>query len=214
VISQSELQERVLRALFQYVQGGSELLKSADVALLLKDDCTEARVNMALKALVNGQLVDVSYPGGIAKYIISNKGYLVVEETLTLDETTPSKTMIDPSVSWLPASDRMVPLNHNDPEYLEVANRLAEVREVVRTSNDLSASPDERDAVLLALDSASSLWKSTQLSLLQIRVGVLMAGQQAWTILKSHAKAIAAALLVDAVKSFLKTHCSIDLDAL
>lgn len=111
-----------------------------------------------------------------------------------------------------PASDRIVKFDHNLPDFSEIQNGLSQTHEDVRASNDIE--PDERDRILQSLDAASSLWKAAELKIVQIKIGVLMAVEDAAKALATTTKAVAAALLVDAIKSFVKTHAGVDLDNL
>ena len=115
-------------------------------------------------------------------------------------------------VTMAPSSDGLVRFDHNAPEYAEIATGLANVREDVRGLNDSGVDPIERERVLASFDAAQTLWKSTQLKIIQVKVGILMALDDAVKILGKSAKAVAAALLVDTIKSFVKSHTGIDLD--
>lgn len=113
-----------------------------------------------------------------------------------------------------PASDRIVPLNHNQPNYLLVENGIRELSEAIRSVNDLPVSPEERDRILAALSGAAALWNAAQLKIIQIKVGVLMAIEDAGRVLSATVKAVAVAVFVDAIKSIVKNHVGIDLDKL
>ncbi len=110
------------------------------------------------------------------------------------------------------ASDRIVSLDHNQKEYLQIAYGLKSIRECVRGANLPTIDPLERERIINSLDSASKLWETTQLKIIQIKVGVLMAVDDASKALASTAQAVAAALLVDVIKAFVKNHLGIDLD--
>ncbi len=115
-------------------------------------------------------------------------------------------------LSTAPASDRIVPLNHNSPDYQEIATKFASISEDVRGVND--AEPEEKERVLNSLQAAEVLWDSAQLRIVQLKVGVLMAVEDAASFLGKGAKAVGAALLVDLIKTFVKNHFDFDLDAL
>jgi hypothetical protein len=149
---------------------------------------------------------------------LTGAGYRRAEELLPyvpLNERSPEpkEAALSPTAPAVPASGRLVSLNHNEPDYVEIANGLAALQESVRGANDFDISADERDQVLLELSSAQSLWKAVSLKIIQVKVGVLMAVEDAAHLLKNTAKAVAAALLVDAIKSFIKVHTGIDLDS-
>lgn len=117
-----------------------------------------------------------------------------------------------PKNSFAPAADRIVKFDHNLPDFGEIQNGLSQTQEDVRASNGIE--PDERDRVLRSLDAASVLWNAAEIKLIQLKIGVLMAVEDAAKALVATTKAVAAALLVDAIKAFVKTHAGVDLDNL
>jgi hypothetical protein len=69
----------------------------------------------------------------------------------------------------IPASDRVVPVDHNSPEYQQVDTNLATLEEHLRGSNSLAEdSPSERDQVLAELSATRRLLKAAQ-----VRIGLL-----------------------------------------
>jgi hypothetical protein len=127
-------------------------------------------------------------------------------------DNAPSQTETGPSSA--PASDRIVPLNHNEQGYLLVERGISELSEAVRTVNDLPIAPEERDQILAGLSAAAVLWNSAQLKIIQVKVGVLMAIEDAGRVLANTVKAVAIAVFVDAIKSIVKNHAGFDLDKL
>lgn len=110
----------------------------------------------------------------------------------------------------VPASDRLVSLDHNAPNYLQVAAGLDELREAVRSVNDLP----ERDRILASLSGAQALWQALELKVIQIKIGIVMAIEDAGKALAATAKAVATALFIDAIKSLVKSKTGLDLDQL
>jgi hypothetical protein len=119
-------------------------------------------------------------------------------------------TAITETAVVVPAADRFVPLDHNLPEYLQVKEGLEEIYEASRSANDL---PD-RDRILRSLDAAKALWDAVELRAIQIKIGVIMAIEDAGRALANTAKAVAAALLIDTIKSLVKSQTGMDLDHL
>jgi hypothetical protein len=126
----------------------------------------------------------------------------------------PSEISSEAKSQEIPASDRLVSLNHNYSGYEEIRLGLTDVQASMREQNDLSVEPAERDRILNGLAAAEVLWNATQLKVLQIKVGILMAAEDAAKALVGTVKAVAAALLVDTIKAFVKNYAGIDLDHL
>jgi hypothetical protein len=145
-------------------------------------------------------------------------------------EVTGGRTFLTPDPDWkpsdpqpgdmvlsygeeplLPASDRLVPLDHNSAPYLQVRDGLAELHEEIRSANDLDCAPEERERVLKSLDAAQRLWDAAQLKVIQIKVGIIITIQDAIELLSKAGKAVGKALLIDAVKNIVKLKTGIDL---
>ena len=113
-----------------------------------------------------------------------------------------------------PASDRVVRFNHNAPDAQEITKQLTEISESVRGANGRDFDEEERERVFSALKVAQEVWASGNLKLIQIKVGVLMAVEDAAALLAKTAKLVAISLLIDGIKSFVKNHFHVDLDAI
>ena len=111
----------------------------------------------------------------------------------------------------LPASDRLVPLDHNSAPYLEIKNGLAELHEELRSSNDLPCSPEERERLLASVSAAQRLWDAAQLKIIQIKVGIIITIQDAVSLLSQVGKGIGKALLIDTIKSIVKHKTGLDI---
>ena len=128
----------------------------------------------------------------------------------------PGSAQIGENVEALvvPASDRVVGFDHNNPNYAEISDGIAELREAVRVTNDSETNPEDRERILAALDAAQLLWRSAQIRVIHLKVGILLSLEDATKFLASTAKAVSAALLVDTFKAFVKNHTGVDLDNL
>jgi hypothetical protein len=115
------------------------------------------------------------------------------------------------SAELLPASDRLVPLDHNSAPYREVKEGLAALHEAIRASNDLPCSVDERDRLLASISAAQQLWDSAQLKIIQIKVGIIITLEDAFDLLSKAGKAFAKVVLIDTVKSIVKHKTGIEL---
>src|SRR3546814_474294 len=63
--------------------------------------------------------------------------------------------------SDIPASDRVVPLDHNGPDYQRAIETLDRVRDEVRKSNEID--PEDRDQKISVLEAAKRLLDSSQI---------------------------------------------------
>jgi exonuclease VII small subunit len=120
----------------------------------------------------------------------------------------------DKAEHMIPASDRLVSLNHNSPEYAFVEQTLDELEEALRSINAGDFSLEEKGRLLAGLAGAKALWKATELKALQIKVGVLIAIEDAAAALSSTAKAVSVGLVIDTIKALVKSKAGLDLDHL
>ena len=191
-VAQADLEALVLGALFDYAQSASTKLNAVEVAKLLGGEFSESRVRMALRTLDNLDDVDAVHSGySGSSYEISEQGYKRVEK-------------VDPTVGSAPASDRIVPLNHNSPEYQSIKAGLDELAETIRGSNDVGESLEERDRLLQSLVAARELWAAAELQLVQIKVGVILAIENAGKALTKIGKSVGWAVLIESEKEFVK----------
>lgn len=73
----------------------------------------------------------------------------------------------------VPASDRVVGLDHNAPDYLAAASALGHLIEVVRESNSYrDADPDDHDRRLAELEAGQRLIKSRLVSVATLRAAL------------------------------------------
>ncbi|WP_097091412.1 hypothetical protein [Novosphingobium sp. Chol11] len=110
----------------------------------------------------------------------------------------------------VPAANRLVRLDHNQPEYREVARGLSELFEQVRQDNQIGETAEERDRLLRSLAAATELWSAAELHLIQIRVGIIMAIEDTASAAVKVGKALGEALLVDAIKRIVKLAVGIE----
>lgn len=115
------------------------------------------------------------------------------------------------STELVPASDRLVPLDHNSAPYREVKEGLAGLYEEFRSTNDLECSPSERERLLTSLSAAQKLWEAAQLKIIQIKVGIIITVEDVVALLSKAGKAVGGALLVDTIKSIVKQKTGFDL---
>jgi hypothetical protein len=115
------------------------------------------------------------------------------------------------SAELLPASDRLVPLNHNSAEYQQVRAAIFSLREELRSANDLPIDAQERQRIIRSLSAAEQLWEAAQLKIVQIRVGIIIAVEDAIKVLSTVGKAVAQGLTIDAIKALVKAATGISI---
>jgi hypothetical protein len=115
------------------------------------------------------------------------------------------------SAELVPASDRLVPLDHNSAPYRQVKDGLAALHEELRAANELPCAPEERERLLASLGAAQRLWEAAQLKVVQIQVGIIITIQDAVELLSKVGKAVGKSLLIDVIKSIVKHGSGIDL---
>ena len=126
--------------------------------------------------------------------------------TLSVFERARSK-----SIDSVPAANRVVNLDHSSLEYREISVQIAALTNAIRTSNQVGDDPDHRDQLLKSLSAASTLWDAAQLNVLQIKVGIIMAVEDAYSALIKIGQGVGFAVTVDLIKSFVKKHAGIDI---
>jgi hypothetical protein len=135
---------------------------------------------------------------------ITSAGMQYVEDHLLRSEEADGAAIV-------PAANRLVTLDHNRPEYQEIARGIEGLYEQVRQDNEVGDTAKERDRLLRSLIAAKELWSAAELHVIQIRVGVAMAVEDATNAIVKIGKAVGAALLVDLIKTFVKNATGIDL---
>ena len=95
-VTKSELEEIVLRALFEFVQTSSGFLTAESIVSLLGGGFTESRVSMALRVLGGAGFVQARHNAiKGSSYEISDSGYEAVEEDRQLRRDDPSENVAD-----------------------------------------------------------------------------------------------------------------------
>ena len=202
--SQDQLESLVLKSLYDFVQTDSGRLSAPDLANRLQGEFTPDRVRMALQALDRADFVQSAHSSyGGSTYTINEKGYRKVEQLVLASE---------PASGAAPASDRLVAFNHNSPEFSEIRDGIRDLYESLRGANELTVDENERSRIAHSLLAAVELWEAVQLKAIQVKIGILMAVEDARNSLAATAKAVSAALLIDAIKALVKSHTGLDLD--
>lgn len=103
-----------------------------------------------------------------------------------------------------PAANRVVPLDHNSAEHGEIADGIEALIAEVRANNKVGETGGERDQIVASLLAAKQLWNSSQLQIIQVRVGVIMAVESAGKALEKVGKAVSWPVLVELIKTYVK----------
>lgn len=104
----------------------------------------------------------------------------------------------------IPASDRLVDLNHNSPEYIDVSQKFEAAINAIEAINIPEDKAEARKNILIGLKAARSLWDATQLKAIQLKIGILMAAEDAREFVADTMQRQPVSLLVEAIKSIIK----------
>ncbi|MBC7953586.1 MAG: hypothetical protein H7Z12_17435 [Rhodospirillaceae bacterium] len=104
----------------------------------------------------------------------------------------PQRAVPTLQVLSIPASDRMVTINHNQPEYVEAVGKLDEVIEEFR--NDLRLDNElghEKGALLKALEGGRELLNDT---VINVRIGTALILEPLWRLVQKYEHALVGAV--------------------
>jgi hypothetical protein len=150
-------------------------------------------------------------PKGSTDNVEGREGDILFKNESELPRSASIQMRDEVEAELVPASDRLVPLDHNSAPYREVKKGLAELREELRRANDLECAPEERERLLASLSAAQDLWEAAQLKIIQIKVGIIITIQDTVDLLAKAGKAVGKSVLIDLVKSIVKHKTGIDL---
>jgi len=103
----------------------------------------------------------------------------------------------------IPASDRIVTLGHNQPEYQLITEGITALKVEVQAWNGSPDEPELRSRVLQGLEAAQALWAATELKVVQVKVGVIMAIEDAEFALRKIATLASGIALVKFIETFI-----------
>jgi len=104
----------------------------------------------------------------------------------------------------VPASDRVLALDQNRPNYDEIVKPFDTALEQAKNTKPNDVSGDEHSSLVASLEATRTLWKSFELTRIQIAVGVLIAVERAENTLKTSFQRVKDPLLMEAIKAFFK----------
>lgn len=102
-----------------------------------------------------------------------------------------------------PAADRFVRFDHNDPEYLNAKRAIAESIEAVRSTNEYI---EKREEALESLNYLQSLWNRVELPIMLARIGIMMAIDDALSLLAKAKVSVSVATAKAIIVDFLRRH--------
>jgi hypothetical protein len=173
----------VLYRLFEFAQSASKRLTPGQVTALFDTGLSVKRVELALGALERRKLVYTAYSTVRApESDITEAGYRGVERGLADTDGFYFNyhrlgdnwlTRNDEDSFGVPAANRIVPLNHNEPEYLQIDEQLTKLTLAVDGDNELG--PEDKSRISIGLNAAKALWQGLEIKAVQLKIGVLMA---------------------------------------
>ncbi|RDC59873.1 hypothetical protein HME9302_01069 [Alteripontixanthobacter maritimus] len=164
-----------------------------------------AMVNRACNALSEQDFVIGSNQGEDEYFTLSQKGFDRVEELLDASSEVPV------AFAAIPAAGRTVGLNHNSAEIEAISEEIDRAIEIARATKSNSFNSDQQSRAVASLESAAALWKAAELTVFQIKVGIIFAIEDAQKILQSTFRTVKGPLLVDFIKTVLRNTTGIDL---
>jgi hypothetical protein len=113
------------------------------------------------------------------------------------------RNSIDDPLSAEAKSEQVIAkLDRTSPSYLLVSSHLVELENII--NGLVEAETAERSRIKAGIVAARELWKAEELEIIQVKVGVLLAVQNASAFLKKLGKEVAIDLIVDGIKAVLK----------
>ena len=209
MITFDETQQIIVVALYRMLQASHQATYSTAQQIVEQSGVNigAAFVARACDSLIDMGHVEARKSGGTAdRYTLNDSGFRWAEELITKNAPALSKSV--------PASDRLVTIGHNQPDYGEIEAEISKLAEDVRAWNGNPEVPAERSRLLEGLEAAKHFWAASELKVIQLKVGIILAIEDAQKALGTAAKMVGGKLLIDAIKGFIKTHSGIDLDHL
>lgn len=123
------------------------------------------------------------------------------KEAVTNLHKNPNMYQLDTSVMVIPASDRIVELNHNLPEHSLIQQNIQNFKEEVITSSNKNSLTDKEEAALSDIDAGLTLWQRSTLHVRTLK-HTLISGikELAKETQKASIKEAAKALLAQIIK--------------
>ncbi len=117
-------------------------------------------------------------------------------------------------VAEIPPSEMIFKLDKAESDYEAIRNTIREIRSALSSVNDISTDGNEHDRLVASLASAQTLWEAAQLKAIQVKIGVILALEDASAALSSSVKAVSVAATVDIIKSMVLRKIGVNLDSI
>ena len=173
----------------------------------LKEHFGAGFVMRILQLLAKEKLIDVEQFDETSQptYTLSESGFEYVEKLPSLIDLMDRRSSLNVREQRIPASDRIVSIDHNRPEYEEISQALENAIEQARQTKPNDVSGDAHTSLLLGLEAARKLWDSFELTRIQVEIGIIMAVERAQSLLNTTFELVKGPLLVEAIKAFVKS---------
>lgn len=202
-----EAKDIVLSASYEALLGHSDYdtLSTEDIHKRVDEHFAPGFIQRVLSSLSHERLIEVEqYDESSSKrYTLTDEGFERVEKLpqlsllLKLDAKSAANTDV------VPAADRLVTIDHNKPEVIEISEGLEAVSDAFRGVNSGDIDEVVRSRLRKSLEAAKTLWESRELKVIQVNVGIVMVLEEIQTYLKDTAKAASVAGLIELIKIFL-----------
>jgi hypothetical protein len=177
-----------------------------DIHKRIQEHFSAGLVRRVLSSLADDQLITVDQYDETSPphYTLSDNGFEYVERLPDLAALIRGEGHAAGNKVIVPASDRRVSLDHNKPEYGEIAEALDDAIELAKRTKPNEVSGDEHASIVAGLEAARRLWNAFELSRMQFEIGILMAVERAETALKTSFNLVKGPVLMEALKAFYK----------
>ena len=175
---------------------------ATDIHKRVEENFSAGFVQRLLTSLVYDELVMIERydETSLSHYTLSDKGFEAVENLPSLREAI---RLVEHG-ELIPASDRLVTLNHNQPSYQEISEAFDEAIERAKQIRPNDVSGDEHASVVAGLAAARRLWDAFELTRMQFEVGLLLAVERAENVLKTSFNLVKGPLLMEALKAIYR----------
>lgn len=150
---------------------------SIDADTILKDAIANEKTNFeqmsVLRSTARDPLFkDYEFKGGKLYRRPPNASVAIDIASNPIEAIVVADTFSSGSLPMAPASDRRVSFDHNDPQYIEIAKQFDQAIDALRTTNEHI---DGRDHALASLTYGRGLWNRAELTATMLKVGIIMA---------------------------------------